>query len=442
MRPVALCDHHFSSWGGIAQGNCLSAAPQFLGDLPGALATLEQARGSVLAFGCGRSYGDSCLNRAGGMLRMTGMDRVHHFDVVKGVLRADAGLTLDQLHTITVPKGWLVAVTPGTRFVTLGGAVANDVHGKNHHGAGSFGCHVRALGLRRSDGTTLTCSADGNAALFATSIGGLGLTGVIEWVEVQLMPIASSDMEVENQRFAHLEDFFDLSAQSADWPYTVAWLDCLSRKGRGIFCRARHADDGPLQSAAPSGPAIPFTPPVSLVNGATLRAFNSFYYLRPIAARARQHFQTFFYPLDGVRHWNRIYGSRGFYQYQCVIPPEVALLGVQRILAIIRSAGDGSFLVVIKNFGSRASPGLLSFPREGTTLAVDFANRGDSTLKLLAALDKVVASLGGRLYPAKDGRISAAMFQAGYPAWRQFLDFRDPGLRSDFWARVTSEAQK
>ncbi|SOD98729.1 FAD/FMN-containing dehydrogenase [Caenispirillum bisanense] len=430
-----------TSWGNVRKGRHLTAAPAFRDDVPAAVAALVGAGNGLLPYGLGRSYGDSCLNVGGGLIETTRLDRVLAFDTEAGILRAEAGLSLDALHRITVPRGWFVPVTPGTRFVTLGGAVANDVHGKNHHLAGSFGCHVRRLALRRSDGTLMECGPDCETGLFRATIGGLGLTGLIESVEITLVPLASAEVEVENIPFDRLEAFFDLSADSADWPYTVAWVDCLARPphlGRGIFSRGRPAADGPLTATPPGRPlTMPLEAPSGLINGLTVRAFNALYYRRPGARYCgRSHFQPFFYPLDGILRWNRMYGAAGFYQYQCVVPPDTARTAVPRLLDAISRAGEASFLAVLKTFGDVPPPGLLSFPGPGTTLALDFPNRGRSTLRLMTALDDIVRKAGGRLYPAKDARMPADLFRSGYPQWRAFAEYRDPAFASDLWRRV------
>jgi FAD/FMN-containing dehydrogenase len=430
-----------SSWGNLAASDCWLERPAFGDEAAVAVGRLNGTTGSVLARGLGRSYGDVCANSGGGVVATEWLDRCHFFDTETGALRADAGMTLQALHRITVPRGWLVPVTPGTKFITLGGAVANDVHGKNHHVAGSFGRHVRRLAVRRSDGAKIECAPDTESDLLRATIGGLGLTGLIEWVEINLQSIATSDIEYESVRFDRLDAFFDLSDDSAGWPYTVAWIDCLSRGatlGRGIFSRGRHAASGPLVAERPvRSLAVPMTPPVSLINPLSVRLFNETYYRRPGAqAKGRGHFDPFFYPLDAIRDWNRIYGRRGFYQYQCVIPPDRARVGVSRLLDRITAAGAASCLVVLKNFGDHPPAGLLSFPCAGTTLALDFPNQGKRTLDLLSSLDEVVTETGGRLYPAKDARMPGAMFHAGQPALAEFTRFVDPAFRSDFWRRV------
>ena len=399
----------------------------------------------ILAHGLGRSYGDVALNESGQLWLTARRNDFIHADWSSGVVRAHSGLSLAELHQVTIPKGWFVAVTPGSKFVTLGGAVANDVHGKNHHQAGSFGAHVRAIGLIRSDRGRLTLSPDANPELFAMTIGGLGLTGFIDWVEIQLKPIASSQMQVENLPYGSLQEFFDLSEASRDWPYTVAWVDCFAggaARGRGIFSRARFADDGPLVPAPPkAGVKWPMTTPSFLLNRVSISAFNWLYRHRPAARfKGRQAYDPFFYPLDSIREWNKLYGRRGFHQHQSLIPPEAGREGIAEMLKAISKSGQGSFLAVLKVHGAEASLGVMSFCREGVSLALDFAHRGKKTLKLLDTLDQITASHGGRLYPAKDGRMAPEFFQSSYPRWIDLERLRDPAFSSSFWRRVTQES--
>ncbi len=398
------------------------------------------AMAPMLAYGQGRSYGDSCLNEGGTLLLARGLDRFIHFDTGTGVIACEAGATLGELLDITIPQGWFLPVTPGTRFATVGGAIANDVHGKNHHRAGSFGDHVRAFELLRSDGSRERLQPGG--ARFAASVGGLGLTGVITWAELQLQRVAGPWMQVESVRFDHLDDFFALSAESAaSHEYTVAWVDCLASGaslGRGHFLRANHASPGTTGNRPGRGMAMPLTPPLSMVNRLTLRPFNTLYYHRQQARRRTsvQHYLPYFYPLDGIRDWNRMYGPRGFLQHQCVLPPARARDGVAALLAEIARSGQGSFLAVLKEFGDRPAPGLMSFARAGTTLALDFPHRGAAVLDLLDRLDAIVAEAGGALYPAKDARMSPAMFRRGQPHLDAFLPHIDPAFSSSFWRRV------
>ncbi len=397
---------------------------------------------SLLARGWGRSYGDVCINSGASHLDTTRLDRFIAFDAQTGILRCEAGLTLAQILEVVVPRGWFVPVLPGTRFVTLGGAIGNDVHGKNHRHAGSFGCHVRSLTLLRSDGERYRCDSEHNAELFAATIGGLGLTGLVLDAEIQLLAIDSAHVECEDLLFSSVADFARLYEESSDWTYTVSWIDCSARGGsvgRGIFSRARHAAGGD-RDPGNSAPrlAVPFTPPVSLVNRFTVDVFNRAYYTagRRRGGVRREHFQRFFFPLDGIDGMNRIYGRNGFYQYQCVVPFGGGVAAVEELLRRIAASGEASFLAVLKAFGERASPGLLSFPRPGWTLALDFPNRGAKTLQLLASFDAVVRDAGGAVYPAKDARMPADMFAGGYPQLERFRPQVDPAFSSAFWRRV------
>lgn len=401
---------------------------------------LPDAARPLLAYGQGRSYGDSCLNSGGTLLLARGLDHFLHFDPRTGVIACEAGATLGEVLEIAVPQGWFLPVLPGTRLATVGGALANDVHGKNHHRAGSFGDHVRAFELLRSDGSRQVLHpGDG---LFAATVGGLGLTGLVTWVELQLQRVAGPWMQVESLRYDGLDDFFALSAESAaSHEYTVAWVDCLAKGkalGRGHFLRANHAAPGAAGQRPGAGLSMPLTPPVSLVNRLTLRPFNSLYYHRQRARRREsvQHYTPYFHPLDGIRDWNRMYGPNGFLQHQCVLPPAQARDAVAALLGEIGRSGQGSFLAVLKEFGDRAAPGLMSFARPGTTLALDFPRRGPGVFALLDRLDAIVAQAGGALYPAKDARMSPALFRAGQPGLAAFVPHIDPAFSSSFWRRV------
>jgi FAD/FMN-containing dehydrogenase len=419
---------------------------------PEAVHALTQRTGNVpdalprplLAHGNGRSYGDVCLTERGTLLLTRGLDRFIDFDPVQGVVRCEAGVTLGEILALIVPHGWFLASTPGTRQATMGGAIANDVHGKNHHDVGSFGHHVRAFELWRSDGSVIECHPDDNTGWFRATIGGLGLTGLIRWVEIQLVPVQNPWMWVESQRFSNLEEFWVLNREAeASRPYTVAWIDCLAKgraRGRGILLSGQHAAaQTELPAFKSSEKRVLFDPPFSLVNNLSLKAFNTLYYRQPVKPQgALTHYVPYFYPLDAIQDWNRIYGRQGFYQYQCVIPPEQAKAAMAALLDTIAKRGEGSFLAVLKTFGSKPSLGMLSFPRPGTTLALDFPNRGESTLRLLADLDAIVNEAGGTLYPGKDARMPASLFQSGYPEWQAFSEYVDPNFSSRFWQRVTS----
>jgi FAD/FMN-containing dehydrogenase len=403
--------------------------------LPDRSAALPVTDTSLLPYGNGRSYGDVCLNPGAALLQMRGLDRFIAFDAEAGVLVCEAGLLLADILALIVPRGWFLPVTPGTRYVTVGGAIANDVHGKNHHAAGSFGAHVRGFELLRSDGSRRRCSPTENADWFAASIGGLGLTGAITQATLQLRRIAGNNIAVRNQRFVGLDEFFALNAcAEVEHEYAVAWIDCLASTPRGVLMAGDHANE---TIAAPrSEKNVPLTPPISLINNASLRAFNAAYYGKPWPTEQAMHYQPYFYPLDAIGNWNRIYGPRGFYQYQSVVPQAVAREATGEMLAAIAASGQGSFLAVLKTLGAQSSPGLLSFPMAGTTLALDFPNRGEPTLKLFERLDAIVQAAGGRLYAAKDARMPGVMFRETYPGWQAFQSFVDPKFSSGFWRRV------
>lgn len=439
----------FSSWGRVHR---VEQVPIGLSNRHSPLPCSVQAM-KTLPFGNGRSYGDSNLNPGGSLLLAGQLDRFISFDPSTGLLRCEAGVLLSTILRLIVPQGWFLPVTPGTQFVTVGGAIANDVHGKNHHVTGSFGNHVTQLELLRSDGSRAICSTQLNADLFAATVGGLGLTGLISWAEIQLKRIASPLMDVESIKFESVEEFFELSQQSArDYEYTVSWIDCAfmgKRLGRGVFNRANHAApsllagsaDAALQTGTHREKRVPITPPLSLINTVSLKAFNTLYFhkQRGKVVRALQHYRPFFYPLDALLEWNRIYGPKGFYQYQCVIPETDAVSVTKALLDVIARSGQGSFLAVLKQFGTVASRGMLSFPKVGTTLALDFPNQGPRLHALFAQLDKMVMDAGGRLYAAKDGRMTAEMFQAGYPRWHEFESYVDPSFSSGLWQRVSEK---
>ncbi|MFT3905575.1 MAG: FAD-binding oxidoreductase [Steroidobacteraceae bacterium] len=399
----------------------------------------------ALPWGNGRSYGDVCQNADGLLLATRGLDRFIAFDPINGLLSCEAGVLLAEITALTLPQGWMLPVTPGTSFVTVGGAIANDVHGKNHHVAGTFGHHIVEFELLRSDGARLRCSPTQNADWFRATVGGLGLTGVVPCATLQMRRVPGPWIRGDSIRFNSVDEFMQLSHQAdAAHEYVVAWIDCVAsgrNLGRGIFQRGNHQWASAVEPR-PTRRHFPLTPPLSLVNALSLRTFNQVYYHRPAASQrdALWHYHSFFYPLDGILEWNRMYGPRGFFQYQCVVPPADAAGAINSMLRRIQDAGLGSFLAVLKNFGDRPAAGMLSFPRPGTTLALDFPNHGVRTLKLLEELDVITRAAGGAVYPAKDARMSAASFQQYYPQWQAFERFVDPKFSSSFWRRVTEQA--
>ncbi len=406
------------------------------------------ASGSVLPHGLGRSYGDSCLNEAQTLLLTRGLDRFLGFEPETGVLLCEAGVSLGEILELFVPRGWFLPVTPGTRHVTVGGAIANDVHGKNHHKAGTFGAQTLGFELLRSDGTRRWCSRTENIDLFRATIGGLGLTGLMTSVSLKLRPISSPWIDEEQLRMPNLKSFFTFADDSdSDYEYTVAWLDTLARGealGRGIFMRGNHHATGappyPHERKLPFG--VPLDAPPFLLNRASIKVFNTLYArkFRGERHRSLSRYESFFYPLDVLGGWNRLYGKRGFYQYQCVVPREGDGGPIREILERISASGESSFLAVLKCFGKAPPESLLSFPRPGVTLALDFPNRGSSTRKLMDELDSVVLNCGGALYPAKDARMSKAVFLQSFPDLNLFIPHIDPAFSSSFWRRVQQES--
>jgi FAD/FMN-containing dehydrogenase len=398
------------------------------------------APGSLLPYGLGRSYGDSCLNNGRELIDCRRLNRILGFDESTGMLRCESGVSLSDIIDVFLPKGWFLPVTPGTRFVTVGGAIANDVHGKNHHCAGTFGAHVRQLGLHRSNDGLVVCNSQDNSDMLHATIGGLGLTGVIAWADIQLKRVAGPWIDAESIPFESLNTFLNLSHESNDhFEYTVAWLDCFAGKHpRGIFFRGNHSAERGQEFHPKRGVKLPFALPGWVLNRYSARGFNTAYYKIHAARKgtAIVAYDSFFYPLDSIRQWNLLYGKQGFLQYQCVIP-ETNIEAVEELLDRIARSGMGSFLGVLKQFGSAPPAGMLSFPRPGLTIALDFAMRGERTLELMHSLDEVVQQSGGALYPAKDARMSAALFEASFPRWRGFVPYIDPKMSSSFWRRVT-----
>lgn len=431
------------SWGRYPHYPQTAHQVHWRSELNAIYAQLAQEQTTTLAFGNGRSYGDSCLAQSQHVIHTLALNRFIAVDWQTGIISAEAGVTLANILAITVPNGWFLPVTPGTKYVTLGGAVANDVHGKNHHVRGTFGCHVRSFGLMRSNQDYLICTKDQNADLFAASIGGLGLTGIIDYVELQLMPIRSSMIDTTTVRFNNISEFFALAHElDAQHEYSVAWIDCLAKGtsiGRGVFFVGDHATEGALVVPNKRKLSVPITPPISAINQLSLRVFNSAYYRAHASTRQNNSvsYEPFFYPLDGILQWNRLYGRHGFQQYQCVIPDNVAQECMTELLQTIAKSGTGSFLAVLKKCGNIPSPGLLSFPMSGVSLALDFPQHQRLNQQLFPQLDAIVHAANGRLYPAKDAHMSGEHFRRFYPHWQQLEALRDPALLSRFWNRVT-----
>lgn len=403
--------------------------------------------GSMLGFGNGRSYGDSCLNAQGWVADMRSMNRILTFDPDTGVLEAEAGVLLADIIAYAAPLGFFPAVVPGTEFVTLGGAIANDVHGKNHHRRGTFGRHVESMMILRSDGRTQRLIPMMSSRLFEATVGGMGMTGLILTATIRLMRVPSPDIIEQVTPFRDLREFFDLAPQAdARNEYAVAWVDQLASGrdvGRGLLITGNHAPAGETSAlkGRRRGLAVPFQLPLTVLNRPVLKAFNAAYRWSK-GRKAEPHsvgYRSFFFPLDGVRDWNLLYGPHGLYQHQSVVSEEAAPRTVAALLAAARDAGQGSFLTVLKRFGTLRSPGILSFPRAGYTLTLDFPNRGQRTLALLARLDRITIDAGGAVNPYKDARMSPETFAASFPDWRAVEAVRDPAFMSDFWSRTAGK---
>jgi len=389
----------------------------------------------ALIHGAGRSYGDVAISEK--LWLTTNLDRFISFDPKTGLLTVEAGVLLGDIQRLFAARGWMLPVTPGTQFVTVGGAIANDVHGKNHHSSGTFGEHVTQLTLVRTDGSEKNCSAKENRELFEATIGGLGLTGLITVASIRLIKVSGPWIDSETIPFRNLNEFFKVSKESESFEYSVAWFDCISKSGHGIFTRGNHSSSTkPLKTKRKL--TFAFTPPFSLINRATLGFLNNAYFLLGVATKGTKTipYEPFFYPLDGIRHWNRAYGPRGFFQHQCVLPESNAQKALGELLEAIRRAKAGSLLAVLKTTGERKLPGLLSFGMKGVTLALDFPNQGEKTIRLLQELEEIVVKYGGRLNPSKDATMTPATFKAGYPNRAKFLKHKDQGITSHFFERV------
>lgn len=398
-----------------------------------------------LAYAQGRSYGDVCLNENGILLDTKHLDHFIEYDKEKGILRCEAGVTFANILQLITPHNWFLPVTPSTKKISVGGAIANDIHGKNQHNAGTFGRYILKFELLRSNGEHLICSPTENSELFNATIGGLGLTGLISWVEFSLKKVNGFEMEQESFRFNNISEFLKISEESSkDWEYISAWIDGSAggtKLGRGIITRANHTNSNIKAKFKSSIFSIPFYLPSFTLNKYIVRLLNNIYFKKPIKQVSKKNCDAYFYSSDKISHWNKLFGKKGFMQYQCLIPLEHSEQALTEMLNIITVKGSASFLSVLKEFSDIQSPGLLSFPRKGLTLAFDFSNRGQQTLELLNTLDNITIKYNGAIYPAKDARMSSGSFLKYYPKWSNFKKFIDPHFSSNFLRRVINDSE-
>jgi len=403
-------------------------------------------KGSWLPRGAGRSYGDVCLNDGGMLITTADLDQVVSLEASTGRLAVQAGCTFAQLYRVLMPAGWQLPVVPGTRLLTVGGAIANDIHGKNHHVFGTIGRYVQALTLWRSDGSITRCTPTEQPDLFRATIGGLGLTGLILEVELQLVRIASTALTTQTTKTHSLMDTMDvLRHADREWVHTVAWIDLLCdppHAGRGQVLVGREAARTHGIKPPSTTPGLSWLPILGrpLLRPSLVRIGNAVKWGRQRLREERgvMDFASFFHPLDAIDQWSRAYGPSGFLQYQFVVPDEAGYETMVKIMRTLRDHGVPVYLAVLKRFGDLPSPGWLSFPRKGWTLAMDLPfGDGTAARVLRDRCDPIVLDAGGRVYPAKDACLSAATYQAMFPEWERVEQLRDPQVTSSFWRRVT-----
>lgn len=380
---------------------------------------------AAIAYGNGRSYGDSCLGN--NLVTMEDQAYLLDFDASTGLLKVQSGVKLKDILEVFVPRGWFISITPGTKLITVGGAIAADVHGKNHHQNGCFSECVKSFRLLMPDSEIVTCSKTENRELFKLTCGGMGLTGMIVDAQIYLKKINSQNIAQTTIKTKHLHETFDAFETYKHYKYSVAWIDCLAKGkavGRALLTVGDFAHDQNLNYKTKNNQNIPFYFPNFTLNKTTVNIFNTLYYakVRKAISHKTVPLDTFFYPLDSLNNWNRIYGQNGFLQYQFILPKQNSFIGLKKILNRIAETGWGSFLAVLKLYGAE-NENYLSFPIEGYSLALDFKIK-PKLFKFLDELDQLVIQYGGRVYLAKDARISKQNFEKGYPMIEKFRSQR------------------
>ena len=444
---MSIIKQRLSGWGRYPVHETYAARPETNSDLRKLLTSELVA--NWIAYGLGRSYGDTPLNENGGTIITTKLNRFLSFDEKTGILECEAGVSFKEILDVFIPRGYFLPVTPGTKFVTVGGAIANDVHGKNHHVEGTFSQHVLDFTLLLASGEVIRCSRTENAELFWATVGGIGLTGIILTARFKMVPITSSYYNVHYQRARNFEEALRLFRESDDqYRYSVAWIDCMSKGGSLGRCVLMRGNNAPAEQVKAKNPlpilhktklAIPFDFPSFVLNKLTIKAFNSMYYrIHPKDSHKLVGYESFYYPLDAIHQWNRMYGKRGFVQYQAVFPPETCHEGLKEMLERLSGSNRSSFLAVLKSSGEQ-NEGLLSFPKKGYTLALDIPITDESLFPFLRSMDELVLKHGGRVYLAKDSTLSPEHFREMYPRYKEFQAIRnrvDPnGIFSSSMAR-------
>ncbi len=405
-----------------------------------AMAPLFAGKKTAIVHAMGRSYGDSALSRC--VILTRNHNRLLNFDPKAGILTCQSGVTLKQIIRSLLPKGWFLPVTPGTADISVGGAIASDVHGKNHHIDGCFSQWVSGFELLTADGSIVWCSRNNNPELFCATCGGMGLTGIILSAKISLMRVQSAYIRQDSIRLPNLQAVLEAFDRCDNYKYSVAWIDCLARgenMGRSVLFLGEHAESGPHTLPGKARLTMPFDAPGLLLNRFSISMFNETYYRMHPRRKEKElvHLAPFFYPLDSIGQWNRMYGPRGFTQYQLVVPRHGGGLALKKILTRISQSGFGPFLAVLKQFGPE-NENLLSFPMEGYTLAMDFPIK-PGLLNFLEKLDEIVVEHGGRLYLTKDARMSKDVFQKGYPKHGEFESLRRQWGASDVFSSIQSQ---